>query len=188
MVTLKGSEERFRALVEQATSQVGLAVAASALTNIVVFLPIATMTSITGRFLAPFAVTVTVATFASLLISFTLTPILAVQTFPYGARFNRLLSWALKPWNVFYAGLERGYVRSLHAVLKAPLLFVAVAAALSGTALWYYAPRVQMDFVPQTDMSDRGRQARIDQVPVVDPEGRPVGLLDVQDLLAARLF
>ena len=31
-------------------------------------------------------------------------------------------------------------------------------------------------------------QARIDQVPVVDDEGRPVGLLDVQDLLAARLF
>jgi arabinose-5-phosphate isomerase len=31
-------------------------------------------------------------------------------------------------------------------------------------------------------------QARIDQVPVVDVDGRPVGLLDVQDLLAARLF
>lgn len=30
------------------------------------------------------------------------------------------------------------------------------------------------------------RQARIDQVPVVDDEGRPVGLLDVQDLLAAK--
>jgi arabinose-5-phosphate isomerase len=32
------------------------------------------------------------------------------------------------------------------------------------------------------------RQARIDQVPVVDGEGRPVGLLDVQDLLAARIL
>jgi arabinose-5-phosphate isomerase len=32
------------------------------------------------------------------------------------------------------------------------------------------------------------RQARIDQVPVVDAEGRPVGLLDVQDLLAARIL
>jgi arabinose-5-phosphate isomerase len=31
------------------------------------------------------------------------------------------------------------------------------------------------------------RQAAVDQVPVVDTEGRPVGLLDVQDLLAARL-
>jgi len=30
------------------------------------------------------------------------------------------------------------------------------------------------------------REARVDQLPVVDAEGRPVGLLDVQDLLAAR--
>ena len=32
------------------------------------------------------------------------------------------------------------------------------------------------------------RQARIDQVPVVDASNRPVGLLDVQDLLAARVL
>jgi arabinose-5-phosphate isomerase len=32
------------------------------------------------------------------------------------------------------------------------------------------------------------RQARIDQVPVVDDAGRAVGLLDVQDLLAARVL
>jgi arabinose-5-phosphate isomerase len=32
------------------------------------------------------------------------------------------------------------------------------------------------------------RQARVDQVPVVDLDGRPVGLLDVQDLLAARVL
>jgi len=32
------------------------------------------------------------------------------------------------------------------------------------------------------------RQARVDQVPVVDDEDRPVGLLDVQDLLAARIL
>ncbi len=32
------------------------------------------------------------------------------------------------------------------------------------------------------------RQARIDQVPVVDRDGRPVGLLDVQDLLAAKIL
>ena len=31
------------------------------------------------------------------------------------------------------------------------------------------------------------REAKVDQLPVVDTEGRPVGLLDVQDLLANRL-
>jgi arabinose-5-phosphate isomerase len=33
----------------------------------------------------------------------------------------------------------------------------------------------------------RMREARVDQLPVVDADGRAVGLLDVQDLLAARL-
>jgi arabinose-5-phosphate isomerase len=32
------------------------------------------------------------------------------------------------------------------------------------------------------------RNTQVDQLPVVDAEGRPVGLLDVQDLLSARLF
>jgi arabinose-5-phosphate isomerase len=32
------------------------------------------------------------------------------------------------------------------------------------------------------------RDVQVDQLPVVDAAGRPVGLLDVQDLLAARLL
>jgi arabinose-5-phosphate isomerase len=32
------------------------------------------------------------------------------------------------------------------------------------------------------------RERQIDQVPVVDEQGRPIGLLDVQDLLAANLL
>jgi arabinose-5-phosphate isomerase len=39
-----------------------------------------------------------------------------------------------------------------------------------------------------TDAARVLRQARIDQVPVVDEANRPVGLLDVQDLLAARVL
>ena len=36
--------------------------------------------------------------------------------------------------------------------------------------------------------ADLLRERQVDQLPVVDEAGRPVGLLDVQDLLAARLF
>ncbi|HTN54235.1 MAG TPA: KpsF/GutQ family sugar-phosphate isomerase [Anaeromyxobacter sp.] len=39
-----------------------------------------------------------------------------------------------------------------------------------------------------TDAARVLRQGRIDQVPVVDEAGRPVGLLDVQDLLAAKIL
>ena len=44
---------------------------------------------------------------------------------------------------------------------------------------------------PDAMVSDAARvlrHARVDQVPVVDAAGRPVGLLDVQDLLAARVL
>lgn len=150
----KGQISDVKSVVERATSQVGLAVSASALTNIVVFLPIATMKTITGQFLAPFAVTVTAATFASLLISFTLTPILAIQTYAYGNRINRVLSWILTPWNKVYGGIERGYVGSLRWILKAPLLFVVATVVASGWALWFYVPRVQLDFVSQPDSGD----------------------------------
>jgi arabinose-5-phosphate isomerase len=38
------------------------------------------------------------------------------------------------------------------------------------------------------DAADMLRNTQVDQLPVVDRGGRPVGLLDVQDLLAARLL
>jgi len=39
-----------------------------------------------------------------------------------------------------------------------------------------------------TTAAEMLRNTQVDQLPVVDAAGRPVGLLDVQDLLAARLI
>jgi arabinose-5-phosphate isomerase len=39
-----------------------------------------------------------------------------------------------------------------------------------------------------TAAAEMMRDTQVDQLPVVDGEGRPVGLLDVQDLLAAHLL
>ena len=46
---------------------------------------------------------------------------------------------------------------------------------------------VSPDDLAQT-AADLMRSTQVDQLPVVDSDGRPVGLLDVQDLLAARLL
>ncbi|MBP5228030.1 MAG: efflux RND transporter permease subunit [Kiritimatiellae bacterium] len=140
--------------VERATSAVGLAVAASALTNIVVFLPLTTMRSLVGQFLTPFGVTVTAATFASLLISFTLTPILAKTTVAWGGWINRLLRVILAPWNFVYGLLERSYGWSLALVNRFAWLFVLAGTVLCGYGLRALASRVQMDLAPQIDMSD----------------------------------
>lgn len=59
------------------TSEIAIAVAASTLTNVVVFTPIAFMSGITGMFFREFGLTVAFATMVSLLISFTLVPMMA---------------------------------------------------------------------------------------------------------------
>ena len=64
------------------TSEVVVAVIASAMTNIVVFVPIATMSSLVGQFFKEFAMTVTYATIFSIIVSFTLTPMLASIILP----------------------------------------------------------------------------------------------------------
>ena len=61
----------------EGTAEVITAVSASALTNVVVFVPVAMMTSMVGMLLAPFAGVMVIATLVSLFVSFTLTPILA---------------------------------------------------------------------------------------------------------------
>jgi len=89
-----------------ATRDIGLAVMATTLSLIVVFLPVSFMSSISGRFLFSFGLTATVAILVSLLVSFTLTPMmcsrmLTADTLGHGSRGG------------FYAWVERVYMRLL---------------------------------------------------------------------------
>lgn len=60
-----------------ATKDIGLAVMATTLSLVVVFLPVSFMSSISGRFLYSFGLTATVAILVSLLVSFSLTPMMS---------------------------------------------------------------------------------------------------------------
>ena len=61
------------------TKEVGLAVMATSMSLIVVFLPVAFMAGIVGRFMYSFGVTMAFAIAVSLLVSFTLTPMMAAR-------------------------------------------------------------------------------------------------------------
>jgi arabinose-5-phosphate isomerase len=50
------------------------------------------------------------------------------------------------------------------------------------------SPRTVGPDEPAQTAADLMRETQVDQLPVVDKAGRPVGLLDVQDLLSARLL
>lgn len=63
----------------QATGEIALAVLATTLSLVVIFLPVSFMSSISGRFLFQFGITAAVAVMVSLLVSFTLTPMMSAR-------------------------------------------------------------------------------------------------------------
>ena len=64
-----------------ATGEIGLAVMSITLSLVAVFLPIAMMSGIVGRFLKSFGITMAATIMVSMLVSFTLTPMLAARWF-----------------------------------------------------------------------------------------------------------
>ena len=68
-----------------ATAEIGLAVMATTFSLVVIFVPVAFMSSISGRFLYQFGLTAAVAVLVSLLVSFTLTPMMSA----------RMLQWSM---------------------------------------------------------------------------------------------
>jgi HAE1 family hydrophobic/amphiphilic exporter-1 len=62
-----------------ATADIGLAVLATTFSLVVIFVPVSFMSSISGRFLYQFGLTAAVAVLVSLLVSFTLTPMMSAR-------------------------------------------------------------------------------------------------------------
>ncbi len=71
----RGSNRRTAAL--EGTAEIGLAVAATTFSIIAVFIPVAFMPGVSGEWFRPFALTVTCSVLVSLVISFTLDPMLS---------------------------------------------------------------------------------------------------------------
>ncbi|OYU42374.1 MAG: acriflavin resistance protein, partial [Burkholderiales bacterium PBB4] len=71
----RGSDRRTAAL--EGTAEIGLAVAATTFSIIAVFIPVAFMPGVSGEWFRPFALTVTCSVLVSLVISFTLDPMLS---------------------------------------------------------------------------------------------------------------
>jgi HAE1 family hydrophobic/amphiphilic exporter-1 len=140
---------------DRGTAEVAIPVFASAMTNVMVFVPIALMTSLVGRFLVAFAITITAATLVSLFISFTLTPILA-------SKFLREKMPEPKPffkkctnvWNKFYYGMENGFGRSIDWVSKYPWVPLCTALLLIVTTAILIVPRVGTSFIPENDRGE----------------------------------
>jgi HAE1 family hydrophobic/amphiphilic exporter-1 len=147
------------ATIITAVREVAGAITASTLTTVAVFLPVAFVGDVTGELFRPFALTVTIALLASLLVALTIVPVLAYWFLrrprapgvaPAGAAAAATLQAATvesapraseKPTR-----LQRGYLPIIHWTLRHSVVTVILAVVvLAGTAA--LAPVMKTNFL-----------------------------------------
>src|SRR5437899_2447242 len=137
----------------EGTDEIGLAVMATTFAIVAVFVPIAFMSGVIGRFFFQFGLTVAVAVLVSLFISFTLDPMLSsVWHDPPGSRFQRV-PWLGRFMERFERGIEwvhRLYGRILEWALGHRKSVIALALA-TFFASFAIVPLVGTEFVPESD-------------------------------------
>ena len=142
------------------TREIALAVMATSLSLIVIFLPIAFMGGIVGRFFSSFGLTVAFAVAMSLFVSFTLTPMLC-------SRFLKLEHAAggrAKSKDGFiYRVVDQFYNWSLRGALRFKLLVVLLALGVIASTPFIFG-LMGMTLIPRDDQSEY-------EVTVSTPEG-----------------
>ncbi len=134
--------------------QVLVAVAASALTNIVVFVPVALMKSVVGLLIAPFAGVMVIATVVSLFVSFTLTPLLAsiLLKDSTGPRaWQKALFWL---WDKVYDAICAAYGYTLGVIRRFSGIVIILIFAGCFLIMRMVLPNVSMSFIPDNDKGE----------------------------------
>jgi hydrophobic/amphiphilic exporter-1 (mainly G- bacteria), HAE1 family len=133
------------------TAEIFLAVLATTSCIVAVFVPVALMRGIIGRFFYQFGLTVSFAVAISMLVSFTLTPMLSSRFLKssHGVRKN-FVSNAIER---MLTSIERWYGRLLRSALRQRLVTVGVALlTLAGSVV--LVSQVKTEFLPPEDRSE----------------------------------
>jgi hydrophobe/amphiphile efflux-1 (HAE1) family protein len=145
-------KDHYRA-AREGTDEIGLAVMATTFAIVAVFIPVAFMSGIIGKFFYQFGITVAVAVLVSLFVSFTLDPMLSsIWHDPPESRFSRL-PWLARAMNRMEHGIEWAhafYGRLLEWALGNRVKVLAIAVAVF-VASFFVLPLVGTEFVPESD-------------------------------------
>ncbi|MCY1061158.1 efflux RND transporter permease subunit [Nannocystis sp. SCPEA4] len=154
---LEMGKGRMRAALD-ATSEIGLAVIATTLSLVAVFVPVAFMKGIIGRFFYQFGLTVSVAVLLSMLVSFTLTPMLSSVLMRHGHEHKP--GWFARTFNAAFGVFERIYTAVLGWALRWPwtTVLLAVLSLVGSVAL---VTRVPGEFMPSQDRSQFAVQVEL---------------------------
>jgi HAE1 family hydrophobic/amphiphilic exporter-1 len=128
-----------------ATAEIGLAVMATTFSLVVIFVPVAFMSSISGRFLYQFGITASVAVLVSLLVSFTLTPMMSARLLR--TRDAASGSGEAHSRQGFYAWIDRRYERMLRWSMAHRLAVMMFAGIVVLSSIPLYT-LVQQEYIP----------------------------------------
>ena len=147
------------------TEEVGLALGASTLTTVAVFVPIVFVGGIAGELFRDLSLAVAFALIMSLVAAVTFVPMVAART---KIALPSLTVEAAAPAGAggkkgrpgLFGRLRRGYERYMRWILQKRIVAVVVVLALASTALILY-PRIGQEFLPATDTGEIGVRIRL---------------------------
>jgi len=139
-----------------AADEIGLAVVATTMSIVAVFLPVALMPGVSGQFFIQFGMTVVFAVLVSLAVARMITPMIAAYFLsaqgeqehaegPWVDRYENILRWTLD-------SSKQKAVKARYEVFPTRLIFLAVPIAL--TALWLLG-RIAWFFMPEPEGTER---------------------------------
>jgi hydrophobe/amphiphile efflux-1 (HAE1) family protein len=160
----------------EATADIGLAVMATTLSLVVIFVPVSFMSSISGRFLYQFGLTAAVSVLVSLLVSFTLTPMMSARMLRPGDSTEAPGHPAHGPARSragFYAIIDGAYTWLLRLSMtqwgRPVVVVLALAVLASAIPLYQW---VKKEYVP-TDVDEAEFEMLVE-----GPEGMSLAAMD----------
>jgi HAE1 family hydrophobic/amphiphilic exporter-1 len=153
-----------------ATADVGHAVLATTLSLVVIFVPVSFMSSIAGRFLYQFGITAAAAVLVSLLVSFTLTPMMCARMLrvPAGGSGGHDTARSRQG---FYRWIDAGYMATLKFSMKYRVAVALFGLAVIGLSVPMYRV-IRQDYLP-TNVDDGQFEVRDG-----GPEGMSLAAMD----------
>jgi len=128
------------------TKDIGLAVMATTLSLVIIFLPVAMMEGIVGRFMSSFGYTAAFAIMVSLLVSFTLTPMLCSRFLKHTPGETTKDTWLFRAFAVPYRGLLKWSMRHRWVIAIACLLVMYSSGPIF--------MKIGKNFLPTDDQSE----------------------------------
>ncbi len=137
---MRSEGESAKKAAVKGAKQVAGAITASTLTTVSVFLPIVFMSGFTAEIFKEMAITISCALLASLFIALTFVPMAS----------SKLLTKKPKKPTKRFRKFVKAYESSLKSVLKAKVLFIAIAIILFAASI-YGAMQVGVEYMPDSD-------------------------------------